>query len=161
MRTPFGRVLRYKAADQSRTSSTTLIDDTDLRFWAKSGERWIAELEVFCDGHKIQGVVMNSDPVPVSGVWVTLVPEDSRRDQKRLFNSARSQVNGKFEFRGVAPGNYTLFSWDNVEEHEWDDPEFLKPFKSKGVSVRVAESETKTADLTLIRTKNEAETKPQ
>jgi hypothetical protein len=112
-------------------------------------------------GAQIQGVVMNSDPVPVSGVWVTLIPEDSKHDQKRLFNSARSQVNGKFEFRGVAPGNYTLFSWDNIEEHEWDDPEFLKPFKSKGVSVRVAEGETKTADLTVIRTKNEAETKPQ
>src|SRR6266478_263727 len=112
-------------------------------------------------GAHIQGVVMNSDPVPVSGVWVTLIPEDSKRDQKRLFNSARSGANGKFEFRGVAPGNYTLFSWDNIEEHEWDDPEFLKPFKSKGVSVRVAEGETKTADLTVIRTKNEAETKPQ
>jgi hypothetical protein len=112
-------------------------------------------------GAHIQGVVMNSDPVPVSGVWVTLILEDSKRDQKRLFNSARSGANGKFEFRGVAPGNYTLFSWDNIEEHEWDDPEFLKPFKSKGVSVRVAEGETKTADLTVIRTKNEAETKPQ
>jgi hypothetical protein len=112
-------------------------------------------------GAHIQGVVMNSDPVPVSGVWVTLIPEDSKRDQKRLFNSARSGANGKFEFRGVAPGNYTLFSWDNIEEHEWDDPEFLKPFKSKGVSVRVAEGETKTADLTVIRIKNEAETKPQ
>ena len=112
-------------------------------------------------GAHIQGVVMNSDPIPVSGVWVTLIPEDSKRDQKRLFNSVRSQVNGKFEFRGVAPGNYTLFSWDNIEENEWDDPEFLKPFKSKGVSVRVAEGKTKTADLTVIRTKNEAETKPR
>jgi hypothetical protein len=112
-------------------------------------------------GAHIQGVVMNSDPVPVSGVWVTLIPEDSNRDQKRLFQSVRSRANGKFEFRGVAPGNYTLFSWDNVEEHEWDDPEFLKPFKSQGISVRVTEGETKTVDLTVIRTKNEEETKPQ
>jgi carboxypeptidase family protein len=110
-------------------------------------------------GAHLQGVVMNSDPVPVSGVWVTLIPEDS--SQKRLFQSVRSQANGKYEFRGVAPNNYLLFSWDNVEEHEWDDPEFLKPFKSQGVSVRVAEGETKTVDLTVIRTKNEAETKPQ
>jgi len=130
-------------------------------FRVNAGSSATLELVGSARGAHIQGVVMNSDPVPVSGVWVTLIPEDSKRDQKRLFNSARSKVNGKFEFRGVAPGNYTLFSWDNIEEHEWDDPEFLKPFKSKGVSVRVAEGETKTADLTVIRTKNEAETKPQ
>jgi len=112
-------------------------------------------------GALIQGVVMNADPVPVSAVWVTLIPEDSKRDQKRLFNSVRSRTNGKFEFRGVAPGDYTLFSWDNIEEHEWDDPEFLKPFRPKGVSVRVAEGENKTVDLTVIQTKDEVETKPQ
>jgi hypothetical protein len=111
-------------------------------------------------GAHIQGVVMNSDPVPVTGVWVTLIPEDSNRNQKRLYQSVRSGANGKFEFRGVAPGNYSLFSWDNVEEHEWDDPEFLKPFRSKAFSVRVAEGDSKTADLAVIRTKSEEDSKP-
>jgi hypothetical protein len=45
-------------------------------------------------------------------------------------------------------------------EHEWDDPEFLKAFKSKGVAIRVTEGETKTAELTVIRIKNEQETRP-
>jgi hypothetical protein len=112
-------------------------------------------------GAHIQGVVMNSDPVPVSGVWVVLLPEDSNRNQKRLFQSVRSGANGKFDFRGVAPGSYSLFSWDDVEEHEWDDPEFLKPFQGKAVSIHVTQGETKTADLTVIRTKTDEETKPQ
>lgn len=117
------------------------------------------ELIISNRGARIQGVVMNSDPVPVSGVWVTLIPEDSNRNQKRLYQFVRSGANGKFEFRGVAPGSYALYSWENVEEHEWDDPEFLKPFKSKEVSIRVEEGETKTADLSIIRTKTEEETK--
>jgi hypothetical protein len=112
-------------------------------------------------GAHIQGVVMNSDPVPVSGVWVVLLPEDSNRNQKRLFQSVRSGAKGKVDFRGVAPGSYSLFSWDDVEEHEWDDPEFLKPFQGKAVSIQVTEGETKTADLTVIRTKTDEETKPQ
>jgi hypothetical protein len=127
-------------------------------FRVNSGSDATLELIGSARGAHIQGVVMNSDPVPVSGVWITLIPEDS--NQKRLHQSVRSRANGKYEFRGVAPGNYTLFSWDNIEEHEWDDPEFLKPFKSQGVSIRVTEGETKTADLTLIRTKSEEETKP-
>jgi hypothetical protein len=128
-------------------------------FRVNAGSDATLELMGSARGAHIQGVVMNADPVPVSAVWVTLIPEDS--NQKRLFQSVRSSANGKYEFRGVAPGNYLLFSWDNIEEHEWDDPEFLKPFKSQGVSMRVTEGETKTADLTVIRTKNEEETKPQ
>jgi hypothetical protein len=128
------------------------------KFRVDSGSDATLELLGSARGAHIQGVVTNSDPVPVSGVWVTLIPEDS--NQKRLFQSAHSRANGKYEFRGVAPGSYTLFSWDSVEEHEWDDPEFLKPFKSQGVSIRVTEGETKTTDLSLIRTKNEEETKP-
>lgn len=123
----------------------------------------VATLELFgsARGAHIQGVVMNSDPVPVSGVWVVLLPEDSNRNQMRLFQSVRSDAKGKFDFRGVAPGSYSLFSWDNVEEHEWDDPEFLKPFQTKAVSIHVTEGETKTADLTVIRTKTDEETKSQ
>jgi hypothetical protein len=140
---------------------TARYDSSDAlgNFRVNSGSDATLELVGSARGAHIQGVVMNSDPVPVSGVWVTLIPEDSA--QKRLFQSVRSRANGKYEFRGVAPGNYTLFSWDIVEEHEWDDPEFLKPFKPQGVSVRVAEGETKTTDLTLIRTKTGEDTKPQ
>jgi len=133
--------------------------DATGNFRVNSGSDATLELLGSTRGARIQGVVMNSDPVPISGVWVTLIPEDS--NQKRLFQSVRSRANGKFEFRGAAPGNYALFSWDNIEEHEWDDPEFLKPYKSQGVSIRVTEGETKTTDLTLIRTKSEEETKPQ
>ena len=118
------------------------------------------DLTVGAHGAHIQGVVTNSDPVPVSGVWVTLIPEERDRKQKRLYQSVRSAANGKYEFRGVAPGTYDLFSWDAVEEHEWDDPDFLKPYQSKSVSITVGEGETKSQDLTTIRTKSDGETKP-
>jgi len=49
------------------------------------------------------------------------------------------------------PANYMLFSLGQYRRERMDDPEFLKPFKSKGVSVRAAEGETKTADLTALK----------
>src|SRR5258708_2734700 len=93
--------------------------DALRNFRVNSGSDATLDLVGSTRGAHIQGVVMNADPVPISDVWVTLIPEDSSR--KRLFQSTRSRANGKFEFRGVAPGNYALFSWDNIEEHEWDD----------------------------------------
>jgi hypothetical protein len=50
----------------------------------------------------------------------------------------------------VAPGSYSLFSWDQVEEHEWEDPEFMKAFEGKGAAISVEEKENKSVDLTLI-----------
>jgi hypothetical protein len=134
-------------------------DDALTTFRPDSGAASALELTVSSHGAHIEGVVMNSDPVPVPGVWVTLIPDDANRKQKRLFQSMRSGPNGKFEFRGVAPGDYQLFSWDNVEEHEWEDPEFIKPFKTKGLAVSVAEGDTKSIDLTLIQTKGDEEAK--
>jgi hypothetical protein len=134
-------------------------DDALTSFRPGSGAGSTLELTVSSHGAHIEGVVMNADPVPVQGVWVTLIPDDANRKQKRLFQSMRSRPNGKFEFRGVAPGDYQLFSWDNIEEHEWDDPEFLKPFKTKGVAISVAEGDAKSVDLTVIQTKSEEEAK--
>ncbi len=125
-----------------------------------SGSAAELDLMVGARGAHIQGVVTNSDPVPVPGVWVTLIPEEKNRKQKRLYQSVRSGANGKYEFRGVAPGTYDLFSWDSVQEHEWDDPDFLKAYQSKAISVTVGEGETKSQNLTTIRTKTEGETKP-
>jgi hypothetical protein len=134
-------------------------DDVLTSFHPGSGAGSTLELTVSSHGAHIEGVVMNSDPVPVPGVWVTLIPADANRKQKRLFQSVRSGANGKFEFRGVTPGDYQLFSWDNIDEHEWDDPEFMKPFKTRGVSVSVAEGDTKSVDLTVIQTKGDEEAK--
>jgi hypothetical protein len=72
----------------------------------------------------------------------------------------RSGANGKYEFRGVAPGSYDLFSWDSVQEHEWDEPEFLKAYQNKAVSITVGAGETKSLDLTTIRTKSGSESNP-
>lgn len=128
-------------------------------FHPAAGSDATLELVVSARGAHIQGAVMNSDSLPVAGVWVALIPEEASGKLKRLYQSTRTAANGKFEFRGVAPGTYSLYSWDNVEEHEWDDPEFLKPFKTKSASMTVAEGENKTLDLTLIQTQGETEAK--
>ena len=133
--------------------STNAINE----FHPAAGSDATLELVVSARGAHIQGTVMNSDSLPVAGVWVALIPEEASGKLRRLFQSTRTGANGKFEFRGLAPGTYSLYSWDNVEEHEWDDPEFLKPFKTKSASVTVAEGENKSLDLTLIQTQSEAE----
>jgi hypothetical protein len=62
--------------------------------------------------------------------------------------------------KGIEPGDYKLFSWSSVEEGDWYDADFLKPFEEKGVSVHLEEGDHKRIDLTLIETSPSSSSKP-
>ena len=54
--------------------------------------------------------------------------------------------------RGIAPGDYLLLSWDEVEEGAWGDPEFLKPFEEKAEKISIQDGDVKPVNLISIRT---------
>ena len=67
---------------------------------------------------------------------------------------------GQFLLRGISPADYTLFSWNEVEEGAWEDPDFLKAFEDRGEKVTVQEGEAKSINLTAISTASTEEQKP-
>jgi hypothetical protein len=117
------------------------------------------EITVSSRGARVQGTVSDEDGLPAPGVQVALVPEASRRVLHRLYKSGTTDQYGRFDIRGVAPGDYSLFSWEEVETGAWEDAEFLKPFQEKGEKISVQEGDQKTLNLTAVQTKP-AEAKP-
>jgi hypothetical protein len=89
-----------------------------------------------------------------------LVPEPSRRNQSSLFKEQATDQYGHFELRGIAPGDYKVFSWEEAESGAWEDPEFLKPFEEKGEKISLQENDQKTLNLTAIQTKATESSKP-
>jgi hypothetical protein len=77
-----------------------------------------------------------------------------------MYKQATTDQYGRFELRGIPPGGYKLFSWDQVENGAWQDPEFLTPFEEKGEQVKLQEGDQKTVNLTAIKTKNPEPEKP-
>ena len=67
-------------------------------------------------------------------------------------------VRTHFDLRGLPPGKYKLFSWDGVEQGEWEDADFLKDSEEKGATVDLKGSDTKAIELKLIQMKNTART---
>ena len=57
---------------------------------------------------------------------------------------------GSFALKSVAPGEYKLYAWDEIEDGAYMDPEFMKPFESKGESVSVKEGSQLSEQLALI-----------
>jgi protocatechuate 3,4-dioxygenase beta subunit len=103
-------------------------------------------------GARLQGAVTDADGLPAVGVYVVIVPNPPHRAINRLYKHVLTDQNGHFDLRGIAPGDYAVFSWDEVEEGAWEDPEFLKPFEDKGEKIAVQDGDVKAMSLLSIKT---------
>jgi hypothetical protein len=129
-------------------------------FAVAKGEASNLEITISSHGARVQGIVMDANGLPLPGVSVALVPEASRRDQFRLYKTQNTDQYGHFELRGIAPGEYKIFGWEEVEQDAWQDAEFLKPFESKGERVILNDDDKKDVKITVISAKSEDEAKP-
>jgi hypothetical protein len=114
------------------------------------------DVTISSKGARLQGMVTNSESTPVAGVWVVAVPEESKRSLRELFKSVTTDQYGRYDLRGLAPGKYSIFSWDGVEREEWEDPDFLKTNGTKGLAIEVIDSDSKSVDLQLIELRSTA-----
>jgi hypothetical protein len=85
------------------------------------------------------------------GVTVALVPEGSGRTQPRLYSVATTDQNGRYMLKGLTPGDYKMFAWEDIEPGAYQDPDFLKPYESSGKSITIRENSREVIDLTVLR----------
>ena len=71
-----------------------------------------------------------------------------------MYKSVTTDQYGHYEIRGLAPGKYSIFAWDGVEQGEWEDSEFLKSNGAKGATAEVIDGDAKSADLQVIQLKS-------
>jgi hypothetical protein len=86
---------------------------------------------------------------PAENAIVVLVPSGGRK-RAYLYRSAATDAIGRFGFKEVAPGDYKLFAWDDVETGAWQDPDFLRLYESKGRPLRISGSNSEDVQLLLI-----------
>jgi len=110
------------------------------------------ELLVSNKGGTIEGTVVEEEKDvdnehPVANAMVVAVPEEKFRKIPDRFGSGSSDQRGRFVIRGLAPGNYTLYAWQDLEEGIWRDPDFLKSQENNGTAVKVEEGSRQTVEL--------------
>ncbi len=126
-------------------------DALESGFTVFRGTQPSLEVTISSRGARVQGAVTDKDNLPVTGVWVVLVPD--HRDQSRLFQKVATDQFGHYLLRGIVPGDYKIFSWDEVEDGAWEDPDFLRTSEDRGQMISVEEGDTKTAAIVIIGTK--------
>lgn len=103
-------------------------------------------------GAEVSGTIKGEKDAPAQGVTVVLVPaEASKREQMTLYKVALTDQYGKYSLTAVSPGSYKLFAWDNLEQGQWMDPEFLQSQESKGSSVTLKENSKELLDLAVVK----------
>jgi hypothetical protein len=127
------------------------MEVSDDEFNVVRGTQATLEVTISARGAHVQGTVKDTDGLPAAGVWVVLVPDEAHRNEFHLFKQRATDQYGRFDLRGIAPGDYKLFSWEQVEPNAWEDPDFLKLFEVKGESVSLQEGDGKSVDLVAIR----------
>ena len=94
------------------------------------------EILLSSNGGTIEGVVANADKSPMSRATVLLVPND--RQNMQLIKTAITGADGKYEIRGVRPGEYKVFGGPpNALPAGGITAELLSNIESRGASISV------------------------
>jgi hypothetical protein len=108
------------------------------------------EILLASTGGQVEGVVLNADQQPATEASVVAVPDEPRRTQLRFYKDDHTDQYGRFTIKGIAPGRYKLFAWEDVEDGAYQDPEFIKRFEKLGEAVVIRENSHESAQLKLI-----------
>lgn len=109
------------------------------------------EIVISSKGATIEGIVRREDK-PWQGASITLLPEPFRPDRARwIQRAAGSDQNGRFTLKGIAPGEYRIYAWEEFVPVFDLEPEQLKTYEAYAVKVKVNEEARERVELKLAR----------
>ncbi len=88
-------------------------------------------------GGRVSGAVAGTDGAPWGSASLMLIP-DPPQSRVQDYRSASADANGRFLFRGVAPGSYILIAWLDQTPCDVYDPGGLDRCRDAGASVTVS-----------------------
>jgi hypothetical protein len=94
---------------------------------------------------EVSAAVTDKDGRTVPGALVALIPESGTATRASSANET-----GGVTFRGLKPGAYRLFAFEDIPPGAYMDPEFLKPFEGRGESVKLDASARQALQLRVI-----------
>lgn len=128
--------------------------DTDVRHDGIDVAGAPARLEIVLSPKAGQLTGTVKDPAtgqPAADAQVVLIPRSPARGP--LFDVYKVELSdhaGRFSFHNLAPGEYKVFAWEDIEMGAYMDPEFMKPVESKGEAVTIREGTDTSVQVQLI-----------
>jgi hypothetical protein len=149
----------YGGDGQGFFLKSVALDGRDIATGFTASGPATLDLLVSYKGGTVEGMVVekekdvDTDHVnndhPVANAAVVAVPEEKYRKLPDRFVTGSTDQHGSFTIRGLAPGSYRLYAWQDVEEGVWRDPDFLKSQEANGTALKVEEGSRQQVELKL------------
>jgi hypothetical protein len=135
--------------DGTYVSSVTLGDLKMSEEGLEIGTAGTAKLEIKLrpTAAQVEGTVQDAEGKPVSGISVVLIPKSR---SYLLYQANTTDQKGMFSYKSVTPDDYLLLALEACEPGAYYDPEFVKPFESKGEKITLKENDRKGVTLKMI-----------
>jgi hypothetical protein len=111
----------------------------------------VLEIVLAKNAGSLAGRVEDDRKQAMSGVFVTLIPDipTARLYRTDMYKTTSTDTDGRFEIKGLPPGDYKAFALEGFEKDAWLDPDFFKPYENRGTAVKVGEGKTFTLETPL------------
>jgi uncharacterized GH25 family protein len=92
------------------------------------------EIVLSANAGEVSTTVVDGDGKPVANALVALLPKDGPAS---AMQSRNSDENGGVSFRGLKPGEYRIFAWEDLEPGAQQDPDVQKKYESRAATVKL------------------------
>jgi hypothetical protein len=142
---PGGYIKSMRLGDQDVLTEEMVID---------SSTQAPLKIVIGTQAAKVQGDVTQNGQ-PARGV-VLLAPEARFRHVLSFYRTVAADATGHFEIKNAPPGTYQLYAFNELDPQWIQDPEFLKPFETAGVTVTLREGDNPPQKLVITSPSNPA-----
>jgi len=131
----------------ARFGSEEVVDSGLNLIGADAGK---LDLLVSPSAAQVDGVVLDAKQQPAKGTLVALIPDAARKSRSSLIKTVRTDDAGRYSIQGIAPGNYGLYAFEDIESGAYLDPDFIKPLERSAENVTLRENGRETRQLRQI-----------
>ena len=128
-------------------------DVTDTVFDPRNGDT-LAGVQVLVSDAvtAVSGQVTDDKGAPITDGTVLVFSSDSSQwaEDSRFVRAARPDQQGKYEIRGLPPGEYLAAAIDYVEDGMWNDPEYLESIRGLAQRFTLGDADTHALMLKLL-----------
>src|SRR5262249_32437135 len=101
-------------------------------------------------GGTLEGRALNSKVEPVANAMVLLIPNSPPPVRSERYRSVSTNDAGQFQLRGIAPGDYTLYAWEDAEAGSWFNAAFMRLHEGSGRQIHISEEQMESVDVRVI-----------
>jgi hypothetical protein len=130
-------------------------DVTDQAIELRSGESW-SDVQVIITNRitTLAGQVVDAKGQPTTDGMIVIFAMDASKwgPNSRYVRAARPDQQGQWQVKGLPAGEYHVVALDDVEDGNWNDPDYLASIERYARKITMQEAEAQSVTLKLTQT---------